>query len=229
MAQKKKKLNKKKLLIFILFLYIIGYAVHYIFNEPIRNIYIYGNSYISDNEIINIANIKNYPSIFKINTTKIKTALLKNPLIKDVEIKRNNKFELIINIIEYKIICYYKSADKYLLENNKSIDNNNNYIGFPILVNYTKEDILKEMLAGLGKLDYGTISGINEIEYSPSTNEKGEPIDNTRFLLRMNDGNKVYINTSKINTLKYYQKIYASLKDKKGIIHLDSGDYMEVQ
>ena len=27
----------------------------------------------------------------------------------------------------------------------------------------------------------------------------------------------------------YYFKIYASLNNKKGILHLDSGDYMEVK
>ena len=43
----------------------------------------------------------------------------------------------------------------------------------------------------------------------------------------MNDGNSVYINIYKLNNLKYYQKIYASLNNKKGILHLDSGSYLE--
>ena len=45
----------------------------------------------------------------------------------------------------------------------------------------------------------------------------------------MNDGIIVYVNTAKINLLKQYQKIYASLEDKKGILHLDSGGYLEVK
>ena len=35
---KKKKLNKKRTLVFILFLYIVGYGVFYLINRPIRHI-----------------------------------------------------------------------------------------------------------------------------------------------------------------------------------------------
>ena len=47
------------------------------------------------------------------------------------------------------------------------------------------------------------IEMISEIEYSPS--KSGEIIiDDTRFLLRMNDGNQVYINLININFYNLY-------------------------
>ena len=61
---------------------------------------------------------------------------------------------------------------------------------------------------------------ISEIEYAPS--RSGEiVIDDTRFLLRMNDGNEVYINLINIDRLNTYPLIY-SLFDEKGILELDS-------
>ena len=47
---KKKKLNFKKLLILILFLYLICYSLYYLFSRPISNIIITGNNFVSDNE-----------------------------------------------------------------------------------------------------------------------------------------------------------------------------------
>ena len=81
----------------------------------------------------------------------------------------------------------------------------------------------------MGNLDYGIISSISEIEYSPDKSSTGSILDETRFMFRMNDGNIVYINLDKLDNMKYYFKIYASLNNKKGILHLDSGDYMEVK
>ena len=46
-------------------------------------------------------------------------------------------------------------------------------------------------------------------------------IDDTRFLLRMNDGNQVYINLINIDRLDTYPLIY-TLFTEKGILELDS-------
>ena len=70
---KKKKKNKKirlnykgifKLLIFILFIVLI---INYFINLRIKNIYILGNNTIKDVEIIEAANIKDYPNIIKLD------------------------------------------------------------------------------------------------------------------------------------------------------------------
>ncbi len=225
--KKKKRLNVKRLIVFLLIIYLIVTGFIKLYNEPIKNIIIKGNYYVTDAEIINLAKIKNYPAMASLNLKKIKNNLKTNKLIKDVNIKRNIKFQLIINITEQKIICLDRANNILLLEDGSSIPNNNEYPGIPMLINYTKEDVLKEFLAGMGKLDYGTLSGISEIEYAPSKGKDDTIVDETRFLLKMNDGNSVYINNYKLSNLKYYQKIYASLNNKKGILHLDSGSYLE--
>ena len=229
MAQKKKKkkLNIKKLFVFLLFIYLVIFAVYKIINEPIRNIIITGNYYVTDKEIIELAKIKNYPALMSLNISKMKSNIKSNPLISEVNIKRNLKFQVRIDVKELKVICLDRANNLLLLEDGSKIENNNEFKGIPTLINYTKEDVFKAFLSGMGSLDYGTISGISEIEYSPSKSSEDNIVDETRFLLRMNDGNSVYVNVSKLNNLKYYQKIYASLGDKKGILHLDSGSYLE--
>ena len=45
----------------------------------------------------------------------------------------------------------------------------------------------------------------------------------------MNDGNYVYITLTKITKLNRYNSIKDELDGAKGIIYLDSGDYVEIK
>ena len=78
-------------------------------------------------------------------------------------------------------------------------------------------------------LNYDIINSISEIEYAPSKDSDGKIIDEEIFHFKMNDGNLVIISIDRISIMSKYQKIYASLKDKKGILHLDKGNYLEVK
>lgn len=220
----KRKFNYKRFLILVLFLYLFGYGIYYVFSRPIKNIIITGNRLVSDVSIIDELGIRDYPGLFTLSKSKMKKTLLNNPLIEDVTIKRNLHFQLLINIKEKRVVLYNKSNEMYVLSDGSTI-NDKAYIGIPVLNNYTPEDILKEFAGKLGKLDSSIIGAISEMEYTPSKNDKDEVIDNTRFKLKMNDGNTVYINVKKCDVLAYYNEIYASLNGKKGVLNLDSGNY----
>ena len=45
----------------------------------------------------------------------------------------------------------------------------------------------------------------------------------------MDDGNLVYITLNRITKINKYNSIYSSMDGKKGIIYLDSGDYVEIK
>ena len=63
---------------------------------------------------------------------------------------------------------------------------------------------------------------VSEIEYSLEEKE-GVTIDETRFVLRMNDTNTVYVNTINLKRLNEYEKICATMDEGvKGIIYLNS-------
>ena len=73
------------------------------------------------------------------------------------------------------------------------------------------------------KVDNEILLKISQIEYTPNE------LDKERFLLYMTDANYVYITLSKIEKINKYNSILQKLENKKGIIHLDSGDYIEIK
>lgn len=223
--KKKKKLNIIKLLVFILIFYIIIYSIYSLFNMKIRNIVIKGNTYLKDYEIIEQANIKDYPPMLTLNKNKTINKLKELDLISDATIKKSFDFTLTIEVVEKKIILEYDN--NYYLSDGSKIKGS--YLGTPTLVNYVPEGTLKKFLNEMGKLDYDIINSISEIEYSPTKNSDGNITDEDIFIFKMNDGMIVYISTDKMDIMNKYQKIYASLGDKKGILHLDKGNYLEVQ
>jgi cell division protein FtsQ len=219
---KQKRLNFKKLLILILILYVISYTGYYLFKMPIKNIVITGTTNLSDYEIIETAKIKNYPSIFKTSSKTLEKRLKKLDLVKDVDIKKNLKGILTINITENKLLFVNKSTNLLILANGKEIKNAN-YMGVPTLINYVPSDLYEKLIEALGKVDNDIIYSISEIEYSQYLSSTNEVIDNERFLLRMNDDNMVYVNINNINKLNKYKQIVSSLENK-GILYLDSKD-----
>ena len=223
--KKKKKLNIIKLLVFILIFYIIIYSIYSLLNMKIRNIVIKGNTYLKDYEIIEQANIKDYPPMLTLNKNKTINKLKELDLISDATIKKSFDFTLTIEVVEKKIILEYDN--NYYLSDGSKIKGS--YLGTPTLVNYVPEGTLKKFLNEMGKLDYDIINSISEIEYSPTKNSDGNITDEDIFIFKMNDGMIVYISTDKMDIMNKYQKIYASLGDKKGILHLDKGNYLEVQ
>lgn len=226
MATKKVKVKKfsvKRLIILLLVLYIIAYSLYFIFKMPIKNIYIKGNTNISDNEIITVAKIKNYPSIFKSTSYNLSKRIKTIPLVKEVKIRKSIFGKLTITIEEYKILFYNLNNQKVVLENNVEIENNNKYLGIPTLINHVPDNIYKRLTKSLLKVDSNILSLISEIEYAP-TKSNDEIIDETRFILRMNDGNTIYANLLNIKNLNHYEEIYSTLNDEKGNLYLDSSN-----
>ena len=90
MAKKKKKrvLKVKNILILVLIILIIISIIYYALIMPIKNIYIDGNNIISDNEIIELSSLSNYPSFLLTKSTDIKNKLKSNPYIENVKIKK---------------------------------------------------------------------------------------------------------------------------------------------
>ena len=219
---RKKRLNIKRTLFFLLLFYIIGYSIYYMINQPIKHIYINGNNLIKDSDIIRLANIKDYPSIFKYSNKTLETKIKKNKLINSVNVKKTFNFTIKIDIIENKLLFYFLNEDKIVLSNGDIINNNlNNIIGIPTLINECNKDILNKFIKSFSELNTNIIYEIDYIEYYPSINND-KIISDNRFKIMMNDGNTVIVNTNSVSTLNKYNDIYASLGGKLGTINLDS-------
>lgn len=217
----KRKLNIKALLVLLLIIGLIGMFSYTFVNRRVKNIYIKNTSLILDNEIIEIAGIKNYPPIFKLNKNNLEKKIKTLELVNNVTIKKTLTGKLIIDIDEAKPILYNRNTEKVMLSNKKEVKINSKYLGIPTLINYVPTDILQDFVASLKKIDMDIIKMINEIEYKPDISNN-VTIDDTRFLLRMNDGNLVYVNTINIKRLNDYKEFFAMIDNNRGTLFLDS-------
>ena len=164
-------------------------------------------------------NIIDYPSFIK-TIFSIKKNKINNPYIKNFTVKKKLINKLYIEIEEYKPIAIYK--DKVVLNNNSLADNIYNLDYLPYVINDI-DSIYDSFAKSFNKINNDILYRISQIEYKPND------IDNERFLLYMIDENYVYVSLSKIEKINKYNSIVASMKEQKGIIYLDSGDYVEIK
>lgn len=220
---KKKKKNKKKIILKILIIIIIlGSLIFYFKNMKIKNIYVTGNNTLKDQEIIELAGINNYPNLFQISSKKIEKKIKLNPLIDSVKVKKTFLGKITINIKEYNLLLKNEIDNTIYLDNGQKITNDINIIGLPTLTNEVDKDILNNFLKKLNTINKDILSKISEITYSPNEYDKD------LFLFLMNDGNYVYITTTRLDNINKYENVLLELEGKKGIIYLDSGNHFEI-
>lgn len=218
----KRKFNPLKFLSFIAFIIICYFLTVYLLDIKTKNIVVLNNNYYSDEKIIETSGIEKYPKFILLNTNKIKKKLLKLDLIENVTIKKKWNFVLELTIKEKKILYLVRSENKYRLSDNKLYDLDD-VLSVPTLINYIPESNEKKFVNAFKNIDNNIISMISEIEYSKTS------YDSDRFLLYMNDGNMVYVTTTKLKSLNKYVDIVSKLENKKGILYLDSGNYFEIK
>lgn len=218
--KKKRKLRLSGLILVLLVLYVVAMGGYYLFTMPIKRIIVHGNEKVTEHEIIKAADINVKSSVFKASSSSIKKKIKSIPLVDEVKIKKNILGTITISIEEAQILFYNVLTGKLYLSNQDTIEETNEYFGYPTLVNYVPSDIMESLIEGLNKIDEDIIAMISEIEYSPDK-YNDVIIDAERFLLRMNDGNTVYINIVNIEKLNKYQTIYANV-GSGGTLYLDS-------
>lgn len=222
---KKKRINFARLLVVVLVLYILVCFIIYLYKEPIRHIEISGNRYVSDIDIIRSANLDDYPSYVSITNKKVNKLLKENPLINKVTLKHGIYFIIYIKVEENVPVFINKSTDEVCLSNGKMIPNEGKYLGLPVLLNSTTEEMRTNFASKFATVKEGVRLMVNEIEYAPSYNSKNQVIDDKRFLLSMTDKNLVYITLLKVNLLDSYLDIIATEKLKdKGTLYLDGDE-----
>ena len=220
--KKKKRLRFRRILFACLLFALLIFLLSQIFHFPIKNIYVSGNQMFSDQEIIEMAKLSDYPSIFAYSSNKIKKTLEQNTYIEKATIKKKKLKEVYIEIKENRPIFYDKSKEKTILADNQEVDGN---LGVPVLINYIPDTIYDKFLEKIVSIDEKIYSKVSEIKYDPNK------VDNKRFLLTMNDGNYVYLTLNKFEKLNNYveimQKVLTKYKEEKGILYLDEGEYFK--
>ena len=225
MAGKRKKrvrLKVKNLIILLLifsFVLLMGYCF---IMMPIDNIYINGNEILSDDEIMDMVSINDYPSFILANRFKMKKILLDNSYVDNVTIKKKYGNIIEFEIIEHRVVASNKDG-KIILSSGEVIDNAYGIYDIPLLVNeINNEEVYKLFVTKMRGIDKDILRQVSEIEYSPVD------VDSERFLFYMSDKNLVHVTLTKLNKIDKYNKIKDKLNGKKGIIYLDSGDFVSV-
>lgn len=224
MAKKVKKKIRIRILPIIIIIFILTLlfgSVYLLSLIPIKNIYISGNNYLKDQEIIELAKIENYPSFLKTRTKDIKKNIKKSPYVKSVTIKKKILGIVEIQIEEYNILFRKEENNKIVLEDKEELIDNEKY-QVPILLNYIPDTKYDSFIKGMNQVTPSIKNQISEIRYYPNTQ------DEDRFLLYMNDGNYVYLTLTKFKQINYYEDVLEKLDGKKGILYLDSGNHFKI-
>ena len=215
--KKKKKLKIIRVLIVLIFLALIITSILFLSKMKVKGYYISGNTYYTDNEILEKTHLDKYPSYLLTKSHIVNSKIKNDELINNIKIKKTltGKFKVIVK--ENKILYYDDIEKKSILSNGKKIDYVYEYS--PVLINGISEKVYKNFLTKFNKLDKEVLKNVSEIKYDPND------IDNERFLLSMNDGNYVYLTLSKFDNINKYLEISKTLGDKNGILYLDYGNY----
>lgn len=221
---KKRKLKVFRLLLVLLVLGVIIFAVDLYLNTRIQNITIKGTSYLKDDYILDLADLKNYPSFYFTTSGSIEKKLLKSPYIKKVDIDKGFYHTLNISIKENKPLFISEINHTVVLENKKEVEQSSemNNIRIPRLMNYVPNTKYNTLIKDVLKIKDDILGKISEMTYVPNEYDKD------RFLLYMDDGNSVYITLTKFKMINYYNKVLTQLSGRKGILYLDSGNHFKI-
>lgn len=226
----KKLVKKKKLRVFRLFLGLLILAffallIYLLLHTRIKNIIIKNNNYLNDDYIIELADIKDYPSFFLTRNSLIEEKLEKSSYIKKAIIKKKFYNVLEIDIEENTPLFSYEVDHTIVFENKKSIKEDEEVTLFriPRLMNYVPDTKYDMLIKGLKKIDKDILGKVSEITYTPNE------FDKDRFLLYMDDDNSVYLTLTKFRMLNYYNKVLTQLDGRKGVLYLDSGNHFQIK
>ena len=213
-----RKIKYKKVFLFLFFLLIIGFVLFKVLTLHISNIYVSGNIYLSEQDIIEIAGLENYPIAFTTVSGFLESKLKANGNILDASVKKSGT-RIDISIVENRPLFYDELAHRVVFSNGSVSDSS---YSVPILTSNIDSSIYSKFLDKFSLIDFSVFNSISEVCYSPND------VDNELFLFSMNDGNFVYVNLDRFTSIDRYYDMIVNFNGHKGILYLDSGEYFKI-
>ena len=218
--KKKKKIKRikfKNIAITFLTCYLFYYLIFAVFDMKISNIYISGGNYLSDQEIIDIAKIDNYPGVLTNNPNVIKKRLIKSDYIQNARVTLKPLSKIHIKIEEDTPLYYDEISGKTILKSGKKMD-----IKPQIISARINKEHEKVFLKKMNMLSDTTLQYISEIKYEPDGKDEG------RYLITMTDNNYVYVTLLKFEEIDNYIDYVEKFNGQKGVLYLNSGGYFKI-
>lgn len=218
-VKKKRKILYGRIFLAIFLLAMIIVLIVVFVPKKIKNISVSGNQFLSDQEVIELAGLEDYPSTFTHFSFQIKQALEDDVFVKSATVSKSWLYDVHITIEENRPLFYDTTKQKTILESGDEADGS---FDVPTLVNYTPDTIYSKLIQKMKDLDTDIIRRISEMQYDPND------VDPNRFLFTMDDGNYVYLTANQLSNINNYVTIISKFSGKKGILYLDSGEYFQV-
>lgn len=225
---RKKKANRRLIFYLSIFFFLISIIVY--LQSPlshIKTIDVNGNTYVSDEEIIESSNLTTDTNIWTINRSEIVQLINKNPILESVTVSRKLPWTIEIQVTEQQIIGYIRNETAYnpVLGNGEILNVTNDTLNgdAPLIYGFDDDAYLHRMAEELKELPSSIMKIISEVHWVPSEENKNN------VLLYMNDG---YIVKGTIRDFAEKMEVYPSIvaqldPEEKGIIHIGIGIYFE--
>ncbi len=227
MAKKLVKKRKIKLLPCLIVLLVLGglsFVVYFFLKLPILNLIVENTTYLNDDYILELAEVKDYPSFWLSSTSNMERKLENSPYISDAQVERKFFHILVFNIDENKPLFINNTNNTVVFSDKEevSVSDRIDLFRIPRLINYVPDNKYQSFIKGMTNIKKDILGKISDIEYQPNDYDKD------RFLLYMDDGNMVYLTLTKFDMINYYNDVLSQLENRKGILYLDNGNHFQI-
>ena len=227
MAKKLVKKRKIKLLPCLIVLLVLGglsFVVYFFLKLPILNLIVENTTYLNDDYILELAEVKDYPSFWMSSTSNMERKLENSPYISEAKVERKFFHILVFNIDENKPLFINNTNNTVVFSDKEevSVSDRIDLFRIPRLINYVPDNKYQSFIKGMTNIKKDILGKISDIEYQPNDYDKD------RFLLYMDDGNMVYLTLTKFDMINYYNDVLSQLENRKGILYLDSGNHFQI-
>ena len=227
MAKKLVKKRKIKLLPCLIVLLVLGglsFVVYFFLKLPILNLIVENTTYLNDDYILELAEVKDYPSFWLSSTSNMERKLENSPYISEAKVERKFFHILVFNIDENKPLFINNTNNTVVFSDKEevSVSDRIDLFRIPRLINYVPDNKYQSFIKGMANIKKDMLGKISDIEYQPNDYDKD------RFLLYMDDGNMVYLTLTKFDMINYYNDVLSQLENRKGILYLDNGNHFQI-
>ena len=110
---------------------------------------------MNDDYIIELAGIKDYPALIKINSSKTCNKILKSSYISDCKIRKRFGFVLDIELEENRAVFFDANQNKYIFANQNSVGEDEISYEFrvPRLLNYVPDKKFNKFILGMSNVE----------------------------------------------------------------------------
>lgn len=227
MAKKLVKKRKIKLLPCLIVLLVLGglsFVVYFFLKLPILNLIVENTTYLNDDYILELAEVKDYPSFWMSSTSNMERKLENSPYISEAKVERKFFHILVFNIDENKPLFINNTNNTVVFSDKEevSVSDRIDLFRIPRLINYVPDNKYQSFIKGVANIKKDILGKISDVEYQPNDYDKD------RFLLYMDDGNMVYLTLTKFDMINYYNDVLSQLENRKGILYLDNGNHFQI-